>query len=504
MPTTRKTPTFREFLHESTGYRTINPTQYELDLVTAWNVWGGIEKKVGAEKINTSSKVKSANVVAAVLSYEPKVYQHPYAQKVAVEMAWHLRYNPQIYPTNLTDQASLPARRDTGSEGRSVSQIVTPTYTSSGVSSATSKADIVIGTAQCSMKNADDAQFGSAQHGEMTAIFAAVWPEKEREVFKEELKQTFAALFDKSVFYDLSKQYVQRADVKKEFLSQLDPPVSNVSKLSKSQQKQLDTEYQRKLARRIGLHSIQGFLTPKDSNKLDAFLQKHVPDVNISVLNKIEVKMKNPVFKKKFFREMLTGEGRFQEGAKDKIATHMLLWNDRADVEVYTVEQYVNAYYKEFQYSIRDRGSSRGASLRAQAKSHVIRMVNKIITMGEAVESSRTRHNAALVSELREHLQLIEHNMLTEGFGSWLRQKADDFANAMSISVATAKDILTSAWEAFKSYMIRFFETLLDLLDQSLEIFLNFFGIEMVGEYVVPPINLKNIPHNQRVVDLDT
>jgi len=158
--TPRRTKTFATFLHEATE-ADIDATDFEQDLVTAWNAWNVVEKEKGLSVVKSPEQVTKTKANLRMLAIEPNQYQNQFAQSVAAQIAWQLRYMERA----TSDNRNLPAFRDRGSEGRKSSEILTAHYRTSGVSSVTSKTDITLGRLKCSMKNADAAQFGSMQHG---------------------------------------------------------------------------------------------------------------------------------------------------------------------------------------------------------------------------------------------------------------------------------------------------------------------------------------------------
>lgn len=211
---------------------------------------------------------------------------------------------------------------------------LTQIYRDYGVKSGEPKTDITIGNDRCSMKYAKGYQIASAQVNETQAVFAAAFDDHAE--YKALLQQYVLPLLNQTMnratFYKLRDKY----------------------------DKKDKAALQNMLSQVMSLHSSRGDATSQQLKQFSEFLDDL--GVRLPVRGKLHEFLRSTKTKERLFYEFATGERRFVRPILS--ATHMLTWDETGRVDYIPSREYVTKHLSDFSYSIRDRGSRRGAALR--------------------------------------------------------------------------------------------------------------------------------------------
>lgn len=248
-------------------------------------------------------------------------YQNAVSQKIANAAAHTLR------ATGVTGVAA----RNSGQGGKGN---LTDVYKKYGVTSGESKTDIVVGTKRFSMKYGPAAQIAAAQANETQAVFAAAFEHDARytTLIEQQILPMLSRVMDKSTFYSIRKKFDAK-DL---------------------------ASFGNQLSRFLHLHSSADAMVPEEVDVFAEFLS----EVGVAAPAKTAVTsfLASSSTKETLFYEFASGEKRFVNAINSP--THMLAWFDDGHIKYAPVRSFVKSHLHQFNYSIRDRGSKRGAALR--------------------------------------------------------------------------------------------------------------------------------------------
>lgn len=218
--------------------------------------------------------------------------------------------------------------------GKGSSSNLTQIYRDYGVKSGEPKTDITIGSDRCSMKYAKGYQIASAQANEAQAVFAAAFNHSAeyKALVEQYVLPVLNHTMNKATFYKLRDKY-DKAD---------------------------KAALQNMLSQVMSLHSSRGNATTEQIKQFSEFLDDL--GVHLPIRGKLHEFLQSPKTKESLFYEFATGERRFVQPILS--ATHMLTWDEVGKVDYIPAHEYVTKHLADFSYSIRDRGSNRGAALR--------------------------------------------------------------------------------------------------------------------------------------------
>lgn len=307
---------FKTFIAESKTSGRINSTQFEVDLVKAFN----------EVSIEGAERGKS-------LKYQSKAAEN--AAKSCVK-----RILPQM------DGEPRVAYR-TG--GKANPKVLTPAYTQGGpgksVKSGEPKTDIVFISGsqkyRCSVKNGGAAQIAAAQTNEMYAVMNAVFTSGRGATVARTLSEIISQVGNEAVYKAARERF------KREFgEDSLDALLSRVA----------------------GMKSGVGTASPAEIRQMNKFLAILGIKERLTLeINEFMNKRENRIA---LLREFATGELRFTN--PDFIATHFLEWFENGNAHLTDVDTFLRETLPRFKFSIRDRGrkssksggGSRGAAWR--------------------------------------------------------------------------------------------------------------------------------------------
>jgi len=300
---------FKSYLSEG---RKIDPTQFEGDLVKAFN---SISVR-GAEGREVEPDQK---------------FQHAEAGKLA-----------QKCVKSLTARIGegRKAWRMAGAGGTSV---LTPAYKDGGpgksVKSGEPKCDVVFittsgGRYRCSVKAGAGAQIASAQTGEMWAVMNAVFTGHVMGPIAQIITTVISETGNSEVYYKNRKQFDKMYG---------------------------EDCFDALLSKVTGLKSGAGAPTKAELARINEFL--NVLGITQKITPQISAYMRKTENRVKLLREFATGELRFNK--ENYIASHFLKWFENGTVELYDVNTFLQKTLPNFRFALRDRGSGRGIALRA-------------------------------------------------------------------------------------------------------------------------------------------
>lgn len=307
---------FKTFIAESATAAKINATQFEVDLVKAFN-------ELSTEGTERGRKLK---------------YQNAGAERAAKSCVRAIV--PQM------DGEPRVAYR-TG--GKANPNVLTPAYTQGGpgksVKSGEPKTDIVFISGstkyRCSVKNGAAAQIASAQTNEMYAVLNAVYTGGKGAMVARTLSQIIQQTGNEAVYKATRERF------KREFG---------------------EDSFDALLSRVAGLKSGAGVATASEIQQMNKFLKV------LGIKERLTLEMSEFMNKREnrvaLLREFATGELRFTN--PDFIATHFLEWFGNGTARLHDVDTFLRETLPRFKFSIRDRGrkssksggGSRGAALR--------------------------------------------------------------------------------------------------------------------------------------------
>ena len=307
---------FKTFIAESAASAKINSTQFEVDLVKAFN-------EVSSEGVERGRKLK---------------YQNSGSERVAKSCV-----------RSITAQIEGEPRVAYRTGGKANPKVLTPAYTQGGpgksVKSGEPKTDIVFISGsqkyRCSVKNGAAAQIASAQTNEIYAVLNAVYSSGKGAVVASTLSQIIQQTGNEAVYKATREKF------KREFG---------------------EDSFDALISRVAGLKSGAGPATPAEIRQMNKFLK--VLGIKERLTLEISEFMNKRENRIALLREFATGELRFTN--PDFIATHFLEWFDSGTARLADVDTFLQETLPRFKFSIRDRGrkssksggGSRGAALR--------------------------------------------------------------------------------------------------------------------------------------------
>lgn len=352
-----------------------------------------------------------ADLVAALNAQSRASYQNPTAQKIAIAAAKHLR----------ADGVRGAARRNSGKGG---AQNLTPIYREHGVTSGEAKTDIIVGTKRYSMKYGRAAQIAAAQAPEAKAVFAAAFQNHPdyTNLIERQLLPIIGGVIDKKTFYTIRKKF-NRKDL---------------------------AEFGNQLSRFLRLHSSADAMTDAELKMFRGFLES----VGVAVPAKTVLMdfLDTPGTKQALFYEFTSGEKRFIDATNSP--THMLAWFENGTIKQSTVRSFVRSHLNQFDYSFRDRGSSRGGAFRLSISESVSRATAPLAC---------TMTTEALDAWVDARVREIRQDLLQEGL------------------IDTMTGALNTVWSWFIAAMKKVLQAFVQLAQRGLSAVMSVFGVEPTG-----------------------
>ena len=395
---------FTSFIHTKfLTEGTINSTQFEIDLVKAFN------------EVSTEGKARG----------ESLKYQNKYAQETAKSCI------KALLP-KLGGKPRLAYRM----AGKAPPSVIAPAYTEGGegrsIKSGEPKTDAVFMVGgkkfRCSIKNGTAFQVASAQTNEIYAVLNATFKNSSE---GSKLTQTIARIITES-----GNETVYKATRKK-----------------------FENEYgvdgfDQLLSRVTGFKSGAGVPTKEEIKQMNEFLGI------LGIREKLTIEMSRFMIdtnnRKKLLREFATGEKRFLN--EDFIATHFLEWFDNGTIKFMDANEFITKTLPNFKFSLRDRG--RKSSKSGGGSRGIAARIDYAQKAGDSkLEDEDLDETVFSEKELTERYNYY-YNELNEGLGDWLTTAGKSMTKAGMKGYQYIKDGFKKLLEAIKK-VISFIANLL-------------------------------------------
>ena len=346
----------------------INPTRFESDLVAAL-----------LKKTDISSYQSSAAMAVA--------------QKCAenIELVSGAVKGAKVHQNKKT------------SDGASVLSPIYKTYMcDDGKCNGDPKSDIVIssqlnGKMRVSMKKEGDAQVASAKAGEANAVISAALGQNNEAV--KAVRKVISSVLSKENYYTLRSKYGQK-------------------------------DFDSSLSALLGLKAGSGIPSVAQMRAVQKFLQ--MSGIRPAITQNITNFMASAPIRKKIFKEFASGEKRYIPSEKDRSADWFMIWNEKGNLRIWDIDEFIDSHFSAFRMNIRDRGEEGGGSLRVDIR--------------ETWELSPQQYSAFMIIEKALH-QDFEYACLTEGVldttVSLIKSAGSAVANAYKQFISVVKAVLS-------------------------------------------------------------